>query len=311
MRLGIWLSAGGSWADLIDTASHAQASGWDAVYLADDFSEASQSPSGPGSDAGLEAWTCAAAIAASVPRVAIGVVATRSAHRHPGVLAKMAATLDQLSNGRHLIGFTRNPYDAPLSRGGTGSGRPWDPRERFEEALEVVTALLGSSRTNFDGRYFRLDDAPCEPKPVQARLPVLLDGAERAIPGGLVARFADCWSFSGTPAELQSASAALDGECRRIGRDPSTVSRMLRASVLIRDEPGEASDPPGHRPAGVVSVAGRIGDVGRAIRSYLALPVSELLVDADGLGAPGSQRFDTMDQLADELADVHTNGPLR
>src|SRR5688500_6671732 len=101
MRFSVWPSPNSPWSDILDSARHAEATGWDGVWFADHFMPNQEDTSGPT----LEAWTVIAGLAASVPRVRIGTLVTGNTYRHPAVLAKMAAGVDIISNGRLVLGI--------------------------------------------------------------------------------------------------------------------------------------------------------------------------------------------------------------
>src|SRR5438552_4122936 len=115
MRLSVWAMAPQSWPDLLSLARHAEATGWDGVWL----------PDGP--NAGFEAWTALGGIAAAVPRLRLGSLISNPGERHPAVLTKLAVTVDRLSGGRCVLGL------------GAGGGGPAGERlSRLEEACQVV-----------------------------------------------------------------------------------------------------------------------------------------------------------------------------
>src|SRR5438477_9980103 len=101
MKFSVWPGAGGTWNDLVDLCRHAEATGWDGIWFADHFMPNAADVSAPVS----EAWTTVAALAAAVPRVRIGTLVSGNTYRHPAVLAKMAAQVDQISGGRAVPGL--------------------------------------------------------------------------------------------------------------------------------------------------------------------------------------------------------------
>ena len=143
----------------------------------------------------LEGWTLLAALAAQTERLRLGLMVTGNTYRHPAVLAKTAATLDVISNGRldFGIGAGWNEYDH------TSMGIPlYPPGERlrrFEEACTVIKSLFTQRLTSFDGHYYQLNEARCEPKPVQQPYPpFVIGGAGEQVTLRIVAKHADIWN---------------------------------------------------------------------------------------------------------------------
>jgi len=201
--------------------------------------------------AALEAWTLLAALAAQTTRLRLGVIVTSNRLRPPAVLAKMAATVDQVSGGRLVFGI------------GAGGSRVPDPtglqmvtREFEAYGIEIVSpgqavAALGEACTlirrlwaeddqfDFEGRHYRLKGAICEPKPVQRPGPPVLIGAsgDRAL--RVVARHADVWNCPINELDaFRERSAALDAACAEIGRDPSEIVRSVQLLVARDDAAG-------------------------------------------------------------------------
>ena len=210
MRFSIWLGMQQPWEELLSTATHAERTGWDGIWVADHFTpEDAGSPAG-----GLEAWTTIAALAASVSRVRVGVLVTGNGYRHPALLANLAATVDHLSGGRHVLGLGVGWQ--PHEDDATADGPPKIPERlaRLEEACEVVRLLHSEARSNFEGHFYRLTDAPCEPKPIQRPLPLLVGAAGESISMRIAARYADEWSFWGSPDLTAHTAEELLGHCR-------------------------------------------------------------------------------------------------
>jgi alkanesulfonate monooxygenase SsuD/methylene tetrahydromethanopterin reductase-like flavin-dependent oxidoreductase (luciferase family) len=202
VRVTLWLDSRRPWIELAGLASQAERAGWDGVRVGD----------GPG----LECWAVLAALATTVPRVRLQAAAQDDVGRHPAVLAKQASTVDQLSDGRLLLGL------AP--------GADSDGEARLAEGFHVVQCLAGTVRTSWRGEFYRLQDAPLEPKPRQQPLPLMVVGGSAP----LAARCADHWSLSGSPADIGAQLVALDDACKQIDGDRRSieVSVWSRESVL-------------------------------------------------------------------------------
>jgi FMNH2-dependent dimethyl sulfone monooxygenase len=215
-------------------ARHAETAGLDSIWVWDHLLFR-----GPGEpDEGIrEAWTTKTALAALVPRVELGSLVMCASFRDPGLMAKMAATLDDLSGGRTILGLGSGWYE-PEYR---AFGFPFDHRVgRFAEDLEITTRLLRGERVTFEGRWRRTDDAVLMP-PAERRVPILV-AAKGPRMLRLTATWADAWNtawFGGTDERLRTRLDGLDRACDDVGRERST----LRRTIGIRFAgPNEAAD---------------------------------------------------------------------
>ena len=178
----------------------------------------------------LEAWTTLAAMATVVKRARVGCLVTGVTYRNPAVLAKMAVTVDHISGGRLEFGLGAAWHEAEHR----GYGIPFPSAgERIailDEALRVIKALWTEDTASFDGRHFRLEDAICNPKPVQKPHPPIVvagQGAKKSL--RVVATHADEWNGTGIePAEWSRISHVLTSHCDAIGRDPGAIRRGVQ-----------------------------------------------------------------------------------
>jgi F420-dependent oxidoreductase-like protein len=187
----------------------------------------------------LEGWVTLTALLAATERLRGGVLVTGMVYRHAAVLANMAATLDHTSHGRLELGLGAAWNTDECDAYGIVLGSLTERFDRFAEGLEVIEKLLTQPRSSFEGRYYTLRDAYCEPKAVQRPHPPIViggSGERRTLP--LVARYAQHWNYPGTAedpiAELHRLRGLLERYCAEIGRDPSeiSVSTMLFAGRL-------------------------------------------------------------------------------
>jgi F420-dependent oxidoreductase-like protein len=187
----------------------------------------------------FEAWTLLGAKAEATRRVRIGVLVTGNLYRNPGMLAKMATTVDHLSGGRLEMAMGTGWAELELtSLGMPFAGLP-DRIEMLGEACEVLKLLWTQRRSDYDGTCYRLVDAISEPKPVQKPHPPIWVGGrgpKRTL--RVAARYADVWNTSGGQgfdADVE-ASRILDEHCRTIGRDPSEILRSAMITATSVDE---------------------------------------------------------------------------
>ena len=214
-------------------------SGITGVWLFDHFMPLGPDQTGPI----LEAWTLLAACAAQTTRLRFGVMVTGNTYRHPAVLAKMGATVDVISGGRLDFGigagwfeFEHNAYGIPLYA-------PGERIRRLGEACEVIKRMWTETAPSFDGRYYRLQSAYCEPKPVQKPYPpFVIGGGGEQLTLRVVARYADMWNFVGGDVEaFRHKNRVLDEHCAAIGRDPATIVRSIQL-FLDATNPGATRD---------------------------------------------------------------------
>jgi F420-dependent oxidoreductase-like protein len=243
VQFGVFTSLTGSaWPDVLDLWRHVEATGWDIACVTDHFMPNTKTREG----AVLESWTTLSALAAMVPRIRVGTIVVGNTYRHPAVVAKMAAQVDIISKGRLLLGlgagWQQNEHEA--------YGIPfYTTRERLErlnEACEIILSLWTQSRSSFSGRYYRLSDAPLEPKPVQKPHPeLMIGGGGERVTLRIVARHADHWNVWAGPQLLAHKSKILEEHCARLGRESSTIKRSVNMALLItsrKDEVDQLAD---------------------------------------------------------------------
>jgi F420-dependent oxidoreductase-like protein len=234
LRLGlqIWPS-NATWEELRAVALMAEELGFDSIFTWDHFAPvASIDPY----SANFEGWQVLAAWAAVTKRVQIGMLVTGNTYRHPAIVAKMAATLDHISGGRAIAGMGAAWFEFEHTRYGIPFPPVGQRIAQLEEALIVMRSLFTEPRTEFQGRYYRLTDAPAEPKPIQEHLPILVGGSGEQKTLRVVAKHADIWHcFAATAAEFARLLGVLQAHCEAVGRDPGSIMPSTGGQVIIRD----------------------------------------------------------------------------
>ncbi|WP_329320931.1 LLM class flavin-dependent oxidoreductase [Streptomyces sp. NBC_01262] len=162
----------------------------------------------------LEGWTLLSALATATSRVRLGLLVGCNPFRHPAVLAKMAATVDQISGGRLDLGIGWGSYEPELSAFGFDGKSRKQRSEELDESLDIVRLMFAGEPFDYDGRHFRLRDAIGRPTPVQRRLPVHIGGGGRQLTMPLVARHADWWNCVASARERLAELAPLRGAAR-------------------------------------------------------------------------------------------------
>jgi F420-dependent oxidoreductase-like protein len=237
LRLGIKLAPQAtSVEDLRAVWRIADQSGFDHLWGFDHFAAIG----GPAERPIYEGWTMLAAMAEATKRVRIGLLVTGATYRHPGVLAKIATTVDHLSTGRLEFGigsgWAENEHTMLGIPFHTVAGRI----RRMEETIEVCKRLWTEERSSYEGTYFRLEEAIHEPKPIQKPYPpIWVGGSGEQLTLRVAAKYADVWNPSGgggDPEEAARLSVVLDERCREVGRDPNAIRRSVQHRF-------DASDP--------------------------------------------------------------------
>lgn len=241
MRFGLHvLSYGSTWPDTLATVQLAERSGFDLVLGADHLFATGGDPLAPF----FEGWTMLSAWAASTSRIGVGSLVGANAFRHPAVVAKMAATIDHVSDGRLVLGLGAAWYDDELRRHGLPTGASIGERLAWlDEGLGVIRPLLAGVTVTHHGPAYHLEAARHAPQPIQPRIPILIGGEGERKTLGIVARHADLWQTWVPPESTErfrAKRAVLAARCAETGRDPSSITAFAGAKVVIRDSPAAA-----------------------------------------------------------------------
>jgi F420-dependent oxidoreductase-like protein len=296
MRFSIWLGTEQTWEEIVTSAEHASGTGWGGIWLADHFMPNGARSSVPR----LEAWTTAAALAARVDRVRVGVLVTGNTYRHPAVLAKMAATVDRMSYGRLVLGLGAGWQENEHEAYGIELPAVGKRLARLDEACQVIRLLLSQERSNFEGTFYQLVDAPCEPKPVQRPLPLLIGGGGERTTMRIAARYADEWNCWGLPELMAHKSEVLERHCLEIGRDPASIMRSAQALVLMSDDAQQLKKWRSEDSA-APRIIGAPSEVADVIGRYSEIGISEFVVSDHSLGRDANEKRDNMDRFFTEV----------
>ena len=202
--------------------------GFDQLWNSDHLAKTPSSgdPTGPI----LDGWMALAAMAEATKRIRVGVLVTGNLYRHPALLAKMAVTVDHVSNGRLEVGLGTAWNQDEFTRLGMPFAEPPERARRLDEACRVLTALWTQERATYSGRFYQLKDAIAEPKPVQKpHPPIVIGGRGPLVTMRAAARHAQGWNTSGSRGYEADAEAVkiLDEHCAKLGRDPKTLRRSV------------------------------------------------------------------------------------
>lgn len=238
MLVSLCLDPGRPWSDLRAIARHAEQAGLHALWMSDHFmpyAEDGRPPDGPV----LEGWTTLTALGALTSRIRLGTLVLGATYRHPAVVANMAATLDHVTGGRFVLGLGAGWQQNEHTAYGIDLPPPGPRLAAFGDHVAAVRSLLTQPRSSLDTEHVRLRDAPCDPRPVQRPLPLLVGGGGEQRTMRVAARYADQWHVWGTPAEFEHKSVVLDRRCEEVGRDPVTLHRVSGSTVDL-DQPGSS-----------------------------------------------------------------------
>jgi alkanesulfonate monooxygenase SsuD/methylene tetrahydromethanopterin reductase-like flavin-dependent oxidoreductase (luciferase family) len=228
-----------------------------------------------------EAWTTMASLAEMTTQVEIGPLVACTAFHNPAVLAKMAATLDEISGGRIILGLGAGWNEPDF----TAFGLPYDQRaSRFEEAFTIIRTLLREGHIDFEGRFYSARDCELLPRGPRPLGPPLMIGSvgERVL--RFTAPHVDAWNawhdwFGNSPAGLSRLNATVDSACTSAGRDPSEIERTVSILVQLTGGTGRASGGEIAKPT--APFKGSAEEIGHAIDSYADAGVSHVQLVLD------------------------------
>lgn len=267
------------WQFLLDGFKLADEIGLDSAWVFDHFIPLYGSQDGPC----MDGWTLLAGLAAHTSRVRVGILVTGNTYRNPALLAKQAVTVDTISGGRLDFGVGAGWFEREHDAYGITFPPLKERVERFAEAMAVIDSLMKNQRSNFDGKYYRLHDAPFAPKPRQ-HIPIVI-GASGPKMLKIVAQYADIWDTLGgdvSPEQVGAMAAQVEQNCRAIGRDPGSIRWQLSAG--------------GHNVENVDTFR-------RFVADFSAVGVSDFVFDL-----PEREHWDTVRRIASEVIPELGNG---
>ena len=241
LRLGVQpLTYGLTWVESLRAAQAVDDLGFDYLWGHDHLYSTGGDPFQPF----FEGWTTLAAWAAVTKRVRLGLLVGANPFRNPGIVAKMAATVDHISAGRLVLGLGAGNRELEVMAHGMDPGRSVGERLGWlDEALDVVRALLDGRTVTHQSARYRFDGARHSPRPVQARVPFVVGSAGERKGLRIVARHADLWQMWLAIDDLalfEHKRAVLHEHCRTIGRDPAAIEHTIGGKLVIRASAAEA-----------------------------------------------------------------------
>jgi probable F420-dependent oxidoreductase len=283
------------WQEYLAMARAAEDVGFDTLWLGDHllYRYADGSARGP-----WEVWTMLSALAASTSRIRLGPLVAATAFHAPAMLAKLAATVDEISGGRLILGLGAGWNETEFR----AFGFPFDHRiSRFEEAFTIIRTLLREGAIDFGGRFFQARDCELLPPPSRPGGPPLMVGSVGPRMLEITLPHVDAWNVwyrdsNNSPVGLGPILRQLDEACRAVGREPSEIERTT--AVLVRMPGGTGRVMGDTTQAEVPPVQGSPSEIAERLREYAALGLAELQLVVDPI------TLESIEALAPVLGDL-------
>jgi alkanesulfonate monooxygenase SsuD/methylene tetrahydromethanopterin reductase-like flavin-dependent oxidoreductase (luciferase family) len=227
-----------TWPALLEAGQRADRLGFDTLWTWDHLYPIVGSDDGPI----LEGWLTLAAWAQATERIRLGLMVGANTFREPALTAKMATTLDHISNGRAILGIGGAWFETEHTAYGIEYGSGFPERLRWlGEALPIMRGMLHGERPTAAGPRYRAKDVRNDPPPIQERLPLLIGGGGEQVTLKLVARYGDANNVGGGLDNVKRKEAILVQHCETVGRDPAEIERTTGiGTVIIRDSRADA-----------------------------------------------------------------------
>jgi probable F420-dependent oxidoreductase len=299
MKFSIWPNSERPWTEVRDLATEIENMGWDGLWYADHYMPNTPDGETIGGDM-HECFSILSALAATTSRIRLGSLVTPTTMNHPALIANRAATIDRISNGRFVLGMGAGWQINEHTAFGIELFGNKDRVDRFAEAIEITSRMLSEDRVSFTGKHFTIVDTPCEPKPVQSTLPILVGtGGPRML--RLTARFAQEWNTWGPPEGAGQVMQKLREACDKEGRDISTMRKSVQALFFVTPDEASAENLKTKVPM-ERSIVGTTSQIVDAIGQYVDQGFDEVCVPDFTLGGSAAQRLDAYGSIWANIA---------
>jgi F420-dependent oxidoreductase-like protein len=221
---------------LKNLATRAENLGFDSFWVMDHFHQIS--PVGKQEDPMLEGWTTISVLAGLTSRIKLGTLVTGIIYRHPSVLAKMGASLDVLSKGRLFMGVGA----AWNQEESLAYGIPFFPNKerllRLEEAIRIIRKMWTEEpAATFNGKYYQINNAYCNPKPIQKPSPpIMVGGSGERQTLKIVAKYADACNLFGSAETIKRKLSVLKEHCKSVGRDYDSILKTKLGLIVVDND---------------------------------------------------------------------------
>jgi probable F420-dependent oxidoreductase len=287
------------WPEYVAMARQAEDLGFDSLWLGDHLLY--RGPDGTATGP-WEAWTMLAALAAATSRITLGPLVACTAFHNPAILAKQAATLDEISGGRFVLGLGAGWNETEFR----AFGIPFDHRiSRFEEAFTIIRTLLRDGAIDFDGRFYQARDCELIPRGPTPGGPPLLIGSSGERMLRITMPHAQAWNawFADTlnsPDGVPALRARVDAACAEVGRDPAAIERSVAVLVEL---PGAIGRRSGDTPEDEAArpVKGSPEQMAAELRRYAEVGIAEVQLVVDPIDRASLDRLGPVLELLDTL----------
>jgi len=237
MGILLWNQATG-WPEYEDAARRVDQLGYDHLWAWDHLYAIFGDPYQPI----FEGWMSLAAWAKATQRTRLGLLVGANTFRNPGLVAKLATTLDHVSDGRAILGIGGAWFELEHVANGIDFGSGFGQRlDWLDESAAAMRALLDGEEVSSEaGGTYQFDKLVLLPRPVQARLPIMIGGSGERKTLRTVAKYADMWNAMGTVEFLRHKDEVLRAHCEAVGRDPAAIERTVGCKPVIRDTEADA-----------------------------------------------------------------------
>jgi len=248
--------------DIVEVAQTAESLGLEGLWFPDHF--IMQTPPKEGDVRGVwEVFPLMAAIAAATSRIILGVHVTCLGWRNPGIVAKMSEMIDEISEGRFVLGVGAGWHEPEYEM----FGFPWDHRvSRFEDAIKIINPLLREGVADFEGEFWQAKNAVNAPRGPRADEggPPILFGTSGPRMLRLMARYGDAWNtnWHADAAATAPLIQAVEDACNDVGRDPATIVKTVGSTVAVKGSLGRRVNPIAGEPAAIAESIQAFRDLG-------------------------------------------------
>ncbi len=291
------------WSDIRDLATAAEDVGFDSLWVVDHFLYQLEGARDP--DGLWEAWSVLSALATCTKNVELGTLVLGMGFRNPALLAKMADTVDEISGGRLILGVGAGYHELEYR----AFGYPYDHRfSRFEEAIQIVHALLKTGEVDFGGTYYQARECVLRPRGPRPEGPPIMIGTKGPKMLRLTARYADMWNAywddtGNTPEGAARFRPIVDEACHDVGRDPATLERTI--TVLAADpdaHPWWNDLPTGYQGQTLQPINGEPAEIAEALLAYRREGITHLQINLDQMTTAAIEQFAPVLELLDKAA---------
>jgi len=299
MKVSMWIHNQLGWNEMVDLAKLADGDpAWSGIWFADHYMPNTSSGEPIEGDS-HEAWSVLAGLAAVTDRVRLGPLVSPTSVHHPALLANRAATIDHISGGRFVLGLGAGWQVNEHRAYGIELEPPKTRVDRFSESIQIVRSLLDNERTTFDGTHYTITDAPCEPHPVQEKLPIVV-GTTGSRMMRITARWADEWNAWGAPELAARQRSRFVEACEAVDTDVATIATSSQALVFMSDDDSvlaEQRDKADLERSLVGTPARLVDELG----AYSDAGFDEFILLSATLGDSAAERREAYEQFAAEV----------